>query len=125
MRFTKAILIIGVLTLISATPLAADMAPIKPVEKVDLQRFMGPWYVIASIPSALEKKAYNAVETYRLAPNGHIDTVAPVCVDGCRVQHRFGYSRLPRCRRWLEALATRHLSGLHGRRTDTSTLLGA
>jgi apolipoprotein D and lipocalin family protein len=25
---------------------------------------MGPWYVIANIPTALEKDAYNAVETY-------------------------------------------------------------
>jgi len=75
MRFAKTILMSGALALMSSVSLAADMVPIKPVEKVYLQRFMGPWYVIASIPSALEKKAYNAVETYKLAPNGHIDTV--------------------------------------------------
>ncbi|MBT8082525.1 MAG: lipocalin family protein [Gammaproteobacteria bacterium] len=33
---------------------------------VDLDRFMGEWYVIASIPTALEKDIYNATETYRL-----------------------------------------------------------
>lgn len=75
MRFSSTLLFSCVLALMSVTAMAADMAPIKPVDKVDLQRFMGPWYVIASIPSALEKKAFNAVETYTLAPNGHIDTV--------------------------------------------------
>ena len=32
------------------------------VPHVDLPRFMGPWYVIASIPTFLEKDAYGAVE---------------------------------------------------------------
>lgn len=54
---------------------AADLPPIKPVARVDLPRFMGSWYVIGSIPSFLEKKAYNAVETYTLEPDGKIGTV--------------------------------------------------
>lgn len=33
---------------------------------VDLQRFMGRWYVIGNIPSRPEREAYNAVETYTL-----------------------------------------------------------
>jgi apolipoprotein D and lipocalin family protein len=44
------------------------------VPHVDLPRFMGPWYVIASIPTFLEKDAYGAVERYELAPDGSIDT---------------------------------------------------
>jgi apolipoprotein D and lipocalin family protein len=44
------------------------------VPHVDLQRFMGDWYVIASIPTFLEKGAHNAVESYRLAPDGTIET---------------------------------------------------
>ncbi len=32
--------------------------------KVDLPRFMGSWYVIASIPTMFETGAVNAVETY-------------------------------------------------------------
>ena len=35
---------------------------------------MGDWYVIASIPTFIEKDAHNAVESYRLAPDGSIDT---------------------------------------------------
>ena len=41
---------------------------------VDLGRFMGDWYVIASIPTALETKAYNAVESYARNPDGTIAT---------------------------------------------------
>jgi apolipoprotein D and lipocalin family protein len=46
--------------------------PIPTVPHVDLPRFMGPWYVIASIPTFLEKDAYNAVESYRLDADGTI-----------------------------------------------------
>jgi apolipoprotein D and lipocalin family protein len=44
------------------------------VESVDLERFMGDWYVIAAIPTFIEKKAYNAVESYRLDSDGTILT---------------------------------------------------
>jgi apolipoprotein D and lipocalin family protein len=44
------------------------------VEYVDLERFMGRWYVLASIPTFLEKDAYNAVETYELDDDGTIAT---------------------------------------------------
>lgn len=44
------------------------------VAHVDLQRFMGDWYVIANIPTRLEREAYNAVESYRLAPDGRVLT---------------------------------------------------
>jgi apolipoprotein D and lipocalin family protein len=67
------LMICGLATMISSA-FASDMAPIKPVARVDLPRFMGSWYVIASIPSAIEKKAYNAVETYKLQPDGRVDT---------------------------------------------------
>lgn len=45
------------------------------VDYVDVDRFMGDWYVIANIPTALEKGAHNAVESYRLANDGTIETV--------------------------------------------------
>ena len=46
----------------------------KTVDHVDIDRFMGPWYVIANIPTFLEKEAYNAVETYSLNEDGSIAT---------------------------------------------------
>lgn len=51
-----------------------SMPELKTVESVDLQRFMGRWYVIANIPTFLEKDAWNAVETYELNDDGSIAT---------------------------------------------------
>ena len=44
------------------------------VDYVDLERFMGDWYVIANIPTFLEKGAHNAVETYALNDDGTVAT---------------------------------------------------
>ena len=44
------------------------------VDYVDLDRFMGDWYVIANIPTFLEKGAHNAVETYAMNDDGTIAT---------------------------------------------------
>ena len=53
---------------------SAQREPIKTVDYVDLQRFMGDWYVIANIPTFIEKGAHNAVESYRLDDDGSIAT---------------------------------------------------
>jgi len=37
-----------------------------------LERFMGSWYVLASIPTFLEKNAYGAVESYALNQDGTV-----------------------------------------------------
>ena len=44
------------------------------VDNVDIDKFMGDWYVIAHIPTFIEKIAYNAVETYALNADGTIAT---------------------------------------------------
>lgn len=54
----------------------------KTVDSVDLNRFMGPWYVIANIPTFLEKGAHNAVETYSLNEDGTIATKFTFRKDG-------------------------------------------
>jgi len=43
-------------------------------QKVDLERFMGDWHVIANIPTFIERGAHNAVETYALNDDGTIAT---------------------------------------------------
>jgi apolipoprotein D and lipocalin family protein len=45
------------------------------VSYVDLKRFMGDWYVIAAIPTPIERTAFNAVESYRLNDDGSIATI--------------------------------------------------
>ena len=52
----------------------ATPAPMQTVDYVDLERFMGDWYVIANIPTFVEKSAHNAVESYRLDDDGSIAT---------------------------------------------------
>jgi apolipoprotein D and lipocalin family protein len=50
-------------------------APLVRAPAVDIPRFMGPWYVIACIPSFIERHEYNAVESYHLDADGRIGTV--------------------------------------------------
>lgn len=69
---------LGLLPALLASMFAAGCAhtppTIQPVANVDLQRFMGDWYVIANIPSYPEREAYNAVESYALQADGRIQT---------------------------------------------------
>ena len=53
--------------------------PLTALERpIELERFMGDWYVLGSIPIALpfadESGAHNAVESYRLTESGVIET---------------------------------------------------
>lgn len=61
-----------VLSLFTASAIAgcSSHPPMATVAKVDLDRYMGDWYVIANIPTLFEKNIYNAVENYeRVEPN--------------------------------------------------------
>ncbi|MGC9452135.1 MAG: lipocalin family protein [Oceanipulchritudo sp.] len=51
-----------------------SLDPIRTESNVDLERFMGDWYVIAAIPTFIEKEAYNALESYELLPGKKVDT---------------------------------------------------
>ena len=42
----------------------SSLPELKTVEKIEIPKFMGSWYVIANIPTFVEKGAYNAIETY-------------------------------------------------------------
>jgi apolipoprotein D and lipocalin family protein len=53
---------------------ASNGPEMETVDYVDLERFMGKWYVIANIPTFIEKEAYNAVETYSLNEDGTVAT---------------------------------------------------
>ena len=44
------------------------------VSHVDIDSFMGDWYVIAHIPAYIEKNAYNAIESYKKNADGTIAT---------------------------------------------------
>ena len=49
--------------------------PLRAIDRpIQLERFMGDWYVIAHIPAFIEDEAFNGVESYRLAEDGTIPT---------------------------------------------------
>ncbi|KZC16886.1 hypothetical protein RHOFW510R12_03280 [Rhodanobacter sp. FW510-R12] len=73
MKLSKTLLM-ACAVLLNASACASELPPITPVAHVDLPRFMGNWYVIASIPTRFEKNAYDALEVYALKPNGDVAT---------------------------------------------------
>jgi apolipoprotein D and lipocalin family protein len=54
----------------------------KTVESVDLERFMGKWFVIALVPNMIEKGATNSSDTYVLNKDGTIDITYDAIKDG-------------------------------------------
>jgi apolipoprotein D and lipocalin family protein len=72
MRYDSALMLVSVLLLSACA--SAPRSAVPTVPHVDLPRFMGDWHVIASIPTFLEKDAYDAVESYRLNADGTIAT---------------------------------------------------
>jgi apolipoprotein D and lipocalin family protein len=70
----KAFVCLSVLATVMLVSGCQTMPPIQTVEYVDIERFMGDWYVIAHIPAFIEKEAYNALESYSLNEDGTIQT---------------------------------------------------
>ena len=61
---------------------ASKQPELETVDHVDIGRFMGDWYVIANIPTFVERGAHNAVETYALNDDGTIATTFTFRKDG-------------------------------------------
>lgn len=70
----KRLLLMTILASILSACATNQLAPIATVSRVDLPKFMGSWYVIAAIPTAIETESYNAVESYQLDKDGSIAT---------------------------------------------------
>ncbi len=67
------LLLYPLLILLSACG-SQNLRPINTVDFVDLDKFMGDWYVIANIPTFIETDAHNAIETYAMNDDGSIAT---------------------------------------------------
>lgn len=72
----------ALLTACHSLATARTLPPLELAPQVDLPRFMGTWYVIANIPTFVEKGAHAARETYRLDADGTIDTTFAFNADG-------------------------------------------
>ena len=51
---------------------AAKNQPMDVVDYVDLDKYMGDWYVIAATPTFIDKTAFNGVENYKMNADGTI-----------------------------------------------------
>ena len=72
MRSIRLLAIAALVSLLGAC--ATERPELETVDFVDLDRFMGDWYVIANIPTFIEKGAHNAIETYAMNDDGTVDT---------------------------------------------------
>lgn len=70
----KSAFVLSASLLLTACAGGPPLPPITIAESVDIPQFMGDWYVIANIPTALEKNIYNAVENYELKDNNVVAT---------------------------------------------------
>ncbi len=59
---------------------AADLPPLRTVPKVELDRYMGVWYEIASFPQRFQKGCVGSMATYSLRGGGKV-TVFNQCRD--------------------------------------------
>ena len=70
----KSTLILVILMIFLSCSAKYDLPALKTVDQVDISKFMGDWYVIAAIPTLIEKQSYNAIERYELNQDGTIAT---------------------------------------------------
>ncbi len=70
MKFFKLIFFIFPFFLLSCNSDEADM---KTVKQLDINKFMGDWYVTGIIPNFIEKNATNGVESYSLNEKGDVN----------------------------------------------------
>lgn len=70
MKYSTGFVLFGISCLLGC----AERQPLATVDHVDIEKFMGDWYVIANIPTIFEKNAHNPLESYRLNADGTIAT---------------------------------------------------
>lgn len=54
---------------------ATTQVPVRTVPHVDLNRYLGNWYVIANVPYLLEKGKIATYDTYSMRPDGRMNNV--------------------------------------------------
>jgi apolipoprotein D and lipocalin family protein len=67
-----ALLIIQLVLMISMTSCEAQTQPLETVGSVDLEKYAGTWYEIASFPQRFQKGCECTTATYTLSDKGHV-----------------------------------------------------
>ena len=71
-KITKSLLLFLIIISTSCTTIQNN--ELETIEYLDIEKFMGDWFVISVIPTFLEKDIFNAIETYTLNSEGTIST---------------------------------------------------
>jgi apolipoprotein D and lipocalin family protein len=73
---TRSVLALLFVALVTAAAVSCRSVALQPYKlpNVDINRFMGDWYVIANIPTPFVKDAYNALQNYQLQADGTVAT---------------------------------------------------
>lgn len=74
MNINMRYILLGIVSMVSLVGCTSHTS-IRTAEHVDINRFMGDWFVIANIPTFIEEGAHNAVESYALNEDGSISTI--------------------------------------------------
>ncbi|MFZ4777644.1 MAG: lipocalin family protein [Terrimicrobiaceae bacterium] len=69
----KAFIALFSLLTLAACSTMPKQPPLKTVDHVDMQKFMGPWYVIGTIPWIVEKNNVGTMDIYEPRKDGKID----------------------------------------------------
>jgi len=69
--------------------------PLRTVERVDLQRYAGRWYEIATIPMSFQKGCVGVTATYTIRQDGDVDVV-----NTCRKERLDGPERSAQGKAW-------------------------
>jgi len=71
----RRLIVIGLLALAGCAHTDNSQPPLQTVPQVDLQRYLGTWYEIASFPQWFQKGCTATTDTYALRSDGEIDVV--------------------------------------------------
>jgi apolipoprotein D and lipocalin family protein len=102
MRTIQAATAFFILSLLPASQAWAANKPLEVVPTVDLQRYLGTWYEIATIPHFFQKDCVGVTAVYSLRPDGDIDVV-----NTCRKKTLDGIVKTARGKAWVVDKATR------------------
>ncbi|MDQ7798949.1 MAG: lipocalin family protein [Candidatus Edwardsbacteria bacterium] len=65
-----------------------ELPPLQTVPKVDLNRYLGTWYEIATIPQRFQKGCTAVSATYTLRPDGKISVLNECCKDSLNGRYK-------------------------------------
>ena len=80
----------------AAVKARAETRPLEVVPRVDVQRYLGTWYEIATIPQRFQKGCVGVTAHYSLRADGDIDVV-----NVCRKETLDGKERSVRGKAWI------------------------